>query len=860
MTASDRPNILPTMGLPIYTIDQLLHLRSSPLVSKPASLRPQEEWLSGLITGDSSIPSVNKARKKENTRQQPDYLSPTLEHRHLSHHKTPSFGARDENHLEPDFALQNRGTRPQVRRINSEHVTLGPPKTQFTSSKPRNRQTDDPDPDHTQGSLPDESIVQQPSIAYRARDLATASNENHEPYQRSKTIQPDYDSTKQEQEVRDVKFAANWRTGQQVKDSPVARKAKREAGNNRDWRSGNSHTDGGSGERTTDRNPEWMEGSLEPTVKDLHSEEAHTIEDFQRWKDNMNAERQKNNAPREVDDSEGAVRAGKTERKPSLLASPGHKLDPARWNFESHDQLSFWDEEPGDGASRSEESAASKIGDRKPRASRFAAMFSNQSAEPRQAGEQPTHPPAHQLPSSTSAEDQQGFQRILMMLGGSGLPTDMPSSSQLFQAPGPASLAATARSPAHRDNPLTRPLPDSGPLSAALQRPKPDTIEGSQETAKSKIPADPNIAFLLSLMVQPKKPAESLQEKPQEPPSPPTARGSSNRASVSQVDHSDEHTRADADQLRERWGSIEGSSDQAPTRRSGPPGLDRQLRSEFRSPFPEDSMNPHRPQSWQRERQYDLPSATGPLPTAAPPPGRSMNGISQQAATHGHPVFDFPFGFGGPSPPGMPPHPINQGPQAMNPPNSNLQQILQQGSQPPPHWSSAHPTNPSYRTMPSKPGPPPGISHSSIGNPGNMQQHTLQSSLPPPSQPSHLNQLSALQDPSIPFPYPPLPSQHQQQQQQPRHPIPLQHSDAPRPMPYRQEQQLRQQMTQPLPTHPGHAHALLQQQQQQQYHAHDPHHPAMHKGFLPQPWMLPPGNPGQGPPPLPHYLRQPPDH
>lgn len=185
---------------------------------------------------------------------------------------------------------------------------------------------------------------------------------------------------------------------------------------NREWRRGLHNQDRDWNRQTKqEQDPEWMDSSGRSDTK-----EAHTQEDFQRWKERMkagstqaSAEPKKESAPEPPKEEPKEMESKRADG--DMFSSIGPSLQDATGldNF-----FGIWG---GQGAQDSlpESIAADNRKDTpsaKPatKASRFAGFFNNPQSEVK---EPETPQPSGPRPASTDA-DQEGFQRILQMLGG----------------------------------------------------------------------------------------------------------------------------------------------------------------------------------------------------------------------------------------------------------------------------------------------------------------------------------------------------------------------------------------------------------------------------------------------------------
>lgn len=205
--------------------------------------------------------------------------------------------------------------------------------------------------------------------------------------------------------------ARNWRE----------RERERERGErgDREWTRGNRMPD------RVDENPEWMDS---PAPKE-GKKQAHTQEDFERWKETMKASNRASEEPEQAPAPAPAKEnvkstAIKLELADSLFNTWGTGLKP-----EPKKQL----EEPLPGIGATQISASAKQA-KAAKASRFVGLFQKEETPPVEVEPPQVTPPAAQPlnGSAKKTEDEEGFARILQMLGGTkiGGAPQQPSMAQ----------------------------------------------------------------------------------------------------------------------------------------------------------------------------------------------------------------------------------------------------------------------------------------------------------------------------------------------------------------------------------------------------------------------------------------------
>jgi hypothetical protein len=223
-----------------------------------------------------------------------------------------------------------------------------------------------------------------------------------------------------------------------------------------------------NGDRNHDeREPEWMDDPVVKMDQELGSTEARSQEEFQMWKDAMSKK------SKGVPVKEEVVEAPPPPPEPK----PNLKLDAFEaggfFNFQSSGLPT-----PTSAATTPAASALPAKSSGKGKTSRFASMF-------KPAAEEPPPPPPEESDvqkaangfAKTTAEDQEGFNRVLQMLGGGmkigGQPT--PSSESPSAPPAPQSPPQPTRAGANGSG--------SKPKSRFFQtQPKsPDRLQSPQQ-------------------------------------------------------------------------------------------------------------------------------------------------------------------------------------------------------------------------------------------------------------------------------------------------------------------------------------------------------------------------------------------
>ncbi|KAI9928384.1 hypothetical protein ASPWEDRAFT_107701 [Aspergillus wentii DTO 134E9] len=436
-----------------YEIDELLWLRSSPLVTKPASLPPVEEWM-------GPIPEPTTQRKTST------------------------------NPNNPNEAITNRRpslfeTRHISRGSNSEDIILGPPKTAFASasriagkgsidttersSRPndfddlrndrfnfrdkffKDRDAGDKDFDKRDGKMGtftarrgdrDDWNNGRPRRTFGPDDQDRKPRRNGE-FDRweNRDQQRDRDprDLNQDRGARDkdgrffvrkdeqpgrARTERTWFRDDNAQDG-IDPEEEKPSIRNREWRRDRHGADRDwTRGAKFEQDPEWMDANDRDEPR-----RVHTQEDFERWKERMKAG---SNPPpaeekKEVPIEPPTAASQKAETRPTdgeIFSSSGAPFqgDTAMERF--FGLLSDSKPPPPQEVSTptSVESTTKKeaLPGKSMKSSRFAGLFSPPPESPARDSDSPVgfkSPPANN-PSSSDA-DQEGFQRILQMLGGS---------------------------------------------------------------------------------------------------------------------------------------------------------------------------------------------------------------------------------------------------------------------------------------------------------------------------------------------------------------------------------------------------------------------------------------------------------
>ena len=495
-----------------------------------------------------------------------------------------------------------------------------------------------------------------------------------------------------------ARFEQPWFRGEKGSEAPED-PDRRQRGWGRDRRSGPGAENDWNSRQEQD--PEWME-TLEPEGQ----KQAHTAEDFQKWKERMKAENDKKTPAVEAQQALEELTLERTlpAAKPALQVKP-----------ETDKFFELFSEK---------KEAEEVVVDSKKHKTRFAALFSpsaevsKSAAELKPANEFLQEPPR---PASTDA-DQEGFQRILAMLGG--------KASKPSAAGNPLESLLASKGPAGRaEQPSPNPLaglfaadqfsePEPKPAQTKPQGRNSGGLEALLGARSPKAPSEKrnDSDFLLRLMQQSKippssqpiQPPQSQQAQPAHTPGILQMPEALNRARQNAKSPNElpaffnepvsNNSRADLQDERQRYG----------------------VRNQIPSDFPprhEYTRNPQDFPTGQHPQMQRPPGFEG----GPPPPGWQQYQHQIPPQQHQHqqpPLLHAPPGIPTPGSRGLPfpgppmPHNLNMPPPsaAGGPPPQERQRkytgggggapFLPPGMQPPPGFTGGNGAPPGFPPMP----------------------------------------------------------------------------------------------------------------------------------------------------------------
>lgn len=321
------------------------------------------------------------------------------------------------------------------------------------------------------------------------RDAQGKSRHDHPSWFRDGDSQENAEQDEEKTPVRN----REWRRGVQGQDRD------RDRDRDRDWNRSTKH----------EQDPEWMDSSNKSDHK-----EAHTQEDFQRWKERMKSggappsDETKKKAPPEATSLENKpAEAKRTEGEMFSTLEPSYKADVGFDDF-----FGSWGgpkptQDPGHGnvtaASTTKEAQTAKPA----KSSRFAGFFNSPTETiPKEAEAIAPQP----RPVSTDA-DQEGFQRILQLLGGNKSRNSTPQAEDMIR-PKPTPPQQSQQEFSHVPAPTASPHRDvvnRQPYMGYPEPPREQTPHGLEQLIAQKAPRESQPSphdsqLLLRLMQQAK--------------------------------------------------------------------------------------------------------------------------------------------------------------------------------------------------------------------------------------------------------------------------------------------------------------------------------------------------------------------
>ena len=436
-----------------YTAEQLFHLRDSPLVHKPANLPAIEQWIEYVYLESDGVREKLRIPHSESQQQHGQKESHTSNHRQ---HQRSGINAGSEDSPMGSFSTGQRpnlmhmrsaasrgsgGKKwkcqlriPKANRYVVDDVSLGPPRTMFPSSSRVTKLSDFPD--RSGGQLLNDAVPGDEPESARSRFFSerqlnrknlTSDKEGKDARDSRNTLrerrgQGDNDEPKYEGKGRfgrhDAEQDSERRNGFGDRHDPRWSSNKEERRPNGDrvggWREREYQRRERDGDRKPmEKEPEWMDDSAVKKDQELGSGMARTQEEFQKWKDDMN--KRSKGQP----ESEEVVEMPEASTAASNANSKSTGITPLKLDGLDSNMVGNWGAGSTTNAQNSS-SAQNKATPGKTKVSRYASMF-KPSVDESPSAEEPSLQKAANGVAKTSAEDQEGFNRVLQMLGSTKL-------------------------------------------------------------------------------------------------------------------------------------------------------------------------------------------------------------------------------------------------------------------------------------------------------------------------------------------------------------------------------------------------------------------------------------------------------
>ncbi|KAL8642298.1 MAG: hypothetical protein Q9228_001006 [Teloschistes exilis] len=425
----------------LVTRSELESLRASPLVVRPARLPPTEEWM-GPLPDPNQKKVPNRGKNDDSSAQDGSSRRPMFE-RHMSRGSTnvpedlvlgpprtafaSAAGARNSRTFDSQGRLnsgQGEDTSKGDRQQNKDKYARHGPRDdgdgegsyQSRAGNLQHRRTTN---EHESWSGRQSRITGQDDTergarrnGYREQDRDKDGNQISRPAR-------GFDSHRRDDDTNEIRRNGNGRGRNEPswyrdgKDGEAD--GKRDNTRARDWRDKNRGSARGADldwdqNTKSEMDPEWMD---EP---DVQEKQAHTQQDFERWKERMKAGSSgpnQENAPPSGDKRPTHERtfsgltspAGKTRAETPLVIDPSMDGFFGQWNDAAKKENSTID-----GVTQGKAEVKSKT----VKASKFTGFFG---AKPLPAEPEPEVAPSPFVPPvDSSTEDKEGFQRILKLL------------------------------------------------------------------------------------------------------------------------------------------------------------------------------------------------------------------------------------------------------------------------------------------------------------------------------------------------------------------------------------------------------------------------------------------------------------
>ncbi|EMF09394.1 uncharacterized protein SEPMUDRAFT_92042, partial [Sphaerulina musiva SO2202] len=392
------------MAVRRYTRDELLALSRSTLVSRPDDLPAIEQWI------DEQPQAANHERHKSNDGALGKSRQPRAGLAGAAAAEGSPMGAFSTGRP----TLSSRGS--MLRNASGDDVSLGPPRNMFPSSRTLSKAADQQDrnagdttPHDDPESMRSRFFSDRQSNRKSAMEKEGIENKDRWSSVRDRRLQGELEEDKKTFTRQDRDNEADRRNGYGHKEDPRWSRDDRTNGNKA---AGGGWRDREAARRDRDhqeREPEWMDDPVVKKDQELGLT-VRTQDDFEEWK------RQMSGKPK----AEHVLASEPVPLPAAEQPKPGLKLDVFEGGFFGGFKNVTSATAPGASAPLMAAASAGVKPLGKGKTSRFASMFKPPEAEsiPTPALAEESQPQATNGASSKTAEDQEGFNRVLAMLGG----------------------------------------------------------------------------------------------------------------------------------------------------------------------------------------------------------------------------------------------------------------------------------------------------------------------------------------------------------------------------------------------------------------------------------------------------------
>lgn len=325
----------------------------------------------------------------------------------------------------------------------TEDISLGPPKTMFPSSRNLSRLSDLQDRSAT---TPGEGVSsEEPENArsrfFSDRQLNRRSMNNEKEGKEGRDNRDSWTSVRERREKADREDGDRRNGFGERHDPRWTREDRRNGDRTGGWREREQQRRDRDHDRA-EKEPEWMDDPVVKKDQELGFGMARTQEEFQKWKEGMSKK-----AKGEVEKEEPIEAAP----EPAPQAAPESKPAVAPLKLDGFEGGMFGSWGAGgsgaapQGATTPGAPGTIKATTGKQKTSRFASMFkpAAEEAPPTPAEEVGAPPASNGHAAKTTAEDQEGFNRVLQMLGSAKLGQPTPPQAEQTPASPPPPVKAS---------------------------------------------------------------------------------------------------------------------------------------------------------------------------------------------------------------------------------------------------------------------------------------------------------------------------------------------------------------------------------------------------------------------------------